>query len=219
MIYDVHIISIGKKAETAFNVIGSDLKFNKIYLLNNDSEEYVAVENEIRDAFENFPLDGIVTAKINPFDYDDVFKTVVDLYHKELEEHPEGVQFHINFTMGTRVAVAAMCSAAYSINADLYYVQESIYSDTGKDKLIQIQIENLNELVELKSKRKILETFRLFSDGKPKTNGELIGPTESASNISYRTAYLCKAGLIERTRVREGQWSLTDKGKQVMKRI
>ena len=85
MVYHVHLISIGKKAETAFNVINSDIKMNKIYLLNNDNEEYMSVENEIRDAFSKFPLDGVVTAKINPFDYDDVFKKVLSLFEFESE--------------------------------------------------------------------------------------------------------------------------------------
>ena len=220
MEYHVHIISVGKKAETAFHVIKSDMKMNKIYLLNNDNEEYVTVEEEIRDTFNKFPLDGIITAKINPFDYDSVFKTIIDLYNIEMELHPEGVIFHINFTMGTRIAVGAMCSAAYSINADLYYIQEACYSPTGKDELIRIQIENINELTELKSKPQILKTFRKFSDRKPKSNKDLKSETMSASNLSYQTSYLSKAGLIKRfDGVRDGSWILTEKGEQVMKRI
>ncbi len=220
MAYHVHLISIGKKAETAFNVIKSDMKMDKIYLLNNDKEEYVAVENEVRDVFSKFPLDGIITANINPFDYDDVFKTVIELYNMEYEYHPEGVVFHINFTMGTRITVGAMCSAAYSINADLYYVQEACYSPTGKDELIRIQIENIKELTDLKSKKQILDTFRKFSDRGPKTNEDLIGSLKSPSSLSYHTSYLSKAGLIKRFNgVRNGSWILTEKGEQVMKRI
>ncbi len=220
MAYHVHIISVGKKAETAFNVIKSDMKMDKIYLLNNDNREYVMVENVIRDVFSKFPLDGVITANINPFDYDNVFKTVIDLYNMESEDHPEGVTFHINFTMGTRIAVGAMCSAAYSINADLYYVQESCYSQTGKDELIRIQIENIKELTDLKSKKHILETFHKFSDRAPKTNEELMGNLNSASSLSYHTTYLSKAGLIKRFNgVRNGSWILTEKGEQVMKRI
>ena len=220
MEYHVHIISVGKKAETAFNVIRSDIKMDKIYLLNNDNEEYVAVENEIRDVFSKFPLDGIITANINPFDYDNVFKTVIDLYNMEVDDHPDGVMFHINFTMGTRIAVGAMCSAAYSINSDLYYVQEACYSSTGKDELIRIQIDNIKELMDLRSKKQILETFRKFSDRKPKTNDDLKGSLKSGSSLSYHTSYLSKAGLIKRFNgVRNGSWILTEKGEQVMKRV
>ena len=193
---------------------------DKIYLLNNDNEDFVAVEDEIRRGFSAFPLDGIVTANINPFDYDSVFKTVIDLFNMESDNHSEEVIFHINFTMGTRITVGAMCSAAYSINADLYYIQESIYSPTGKDELIRIQIENIDELTDLKSKKQILETFRKFSDRKPKTNEELIGSLKSPASLSYHTRYLSNAGLIKRFNgIRNGSWMLTEKGEQVMKRI
>ena len=220
MVYHVHVISVGKKSETAFNVIKSDMRVDKIYLLNNDNPQYVAVEEEIRDAFSRFPIDGVITAKLNPFDYDSAFKTVIELYNTEAEDHPEGVFFHINFTMGTRITIAAICSAAYSINADLYYVQESCYSPTGRDELIRIRIENIRELADLRSKKQILETFLRFVDRKPKTNDELMGSLKSASSLSYHTGYLSKAGLIERfDGVRNGSWVLTEKGEQVMKRI
>ena len=219
MVYDVHLISVGRKAETAFNVIKSDMKIDKIYLLNNGNEEYVAVENEIREGFRPFRLDGINTANINPFDYDDVFKTVLELYKLESDEHPEGVMFHINFTMGTRITVAAMCSAAYSIASDLYYVKESCYSESGKDELIRIHIEYIKEINLLKSKKKTLEIFMKFSDMKSKTNKELAGPM-SGPRLSYHTSFLNKVGLIERyDGVRNGSWRLTDKGEQVMKRL
>lgn len=220
MTYHVHVISVGKKAETAYHVIRSDIKMDKIYLLNNDEEGYVAVEDEIRNTFKAFPLDGIITAKINPFDYDSVFKTIIDLYNMEVDNHSEDVLFHINFTMGTRITAGAMCSAAYSINADLYYIQESIYSKTGNDELIRIQIENINELTDLKSKKQVLETFRKFSDRAPKTNEELMGSLKSPGSLSYHTKYLSNAGLIKRFNgVRNGSWILTEKGEQVMKRI
>ncbi|WP_400204137.1 HFX_2341 family transcriptional regulator domain-containing protein [Methanomethylophilus alvi] len=220
MVYHVHLISVGKKAETAFNVINSEIRMDKIYLLNNDNEEYVAVENEIREVYSKFPLDGILTAKINPFDYDNVFKTVLDLFALESECHPEGVIFHINFTMGTRIAVAAMSSAAYSINADLYYIQEACYSPTGKDELILIPIENIEELSELKSRKHVLKTFMKFSDREPKTSSDLMGELKSAGSLSYHTTYLSKAGLIKRFGgVKNGSWVLTEKGEQVMKRL
>jgi len=220
MEYHVHLISVGSKAETAFNVIRSDMQMDKIYLFNNDNPDYQAVEDEIRERFSSFPLDGIETAEIKPFDYDDVFQKVIELYNKEAAEHPEGVVFHINFTMGTRITVGAMCSAAYSINADLYYVQEDRYSDTGKDKLIRIQIENIKELVELKSKKSTLAIFRKFIDKKPKKNEDLREGLNSPSSLSYHTKYLNQIGLIRRVDgVRNATWVLTEKGEQVMKRL
>lgn len=220
MTYHVHIISVGSKSETAFHVIRSGMEIDKIYLLNNDNEKFVEVENEIRKGFEILNLDDIITESIKPFDYDDVFNKILDIYHKESEEHQDEVIFHINFTMGTRITVGAMCSSAYLINADLYYIQEGIYTASGKDELIRIPIDNIKELSELQNKPQTLEVFLRFSDFQPKTNEEIIGSLKSPSNLTYHTNYLLKIGAIQRMgSVRNVKWVLTEKGERMIKRL
>lgn len=148
-----------------------------------------------------------------------MFNKVLELYREECRTHGD-VRFHINFTMGTSIVVGAVCSAAYSINADLYYIQEKCYSGIGEDRLIRIDVENVDELMELKSKKKILKTFMRFKDGRSKTNKELRGESLSPSTLSYHTSQLQKIGLIEREgSVRNANWILTEKGKQVMNRL
>ena len=86
--------------------------------------------------------------------------------------------------------VGAVCSAAYSINADLYYVQEGTYSDSGRDEVIRIEIESLEEEFELRNKKQTLAVFQKFTDGKPKSNEDLIGSLHSKSSLTYHTRYL-----------------------------
>ena len=218
MTYHVHLYNVGLKPDTAFNVIRSDIPMDKLILLNNDNPECEKVEKIIEERFEQFPI-KVENADINPWDYHNVFNKVLELYRKECRTHGD-VRFHINFTMGTSIVVGAVCSAAYSINADLYYIQEKCYSGIGEDRLIRIDVENIDELMELKSKKKILKTFMTFKDGRPKTNKELRGESLSPSTLSYHTSQLQKIGLIEREgSVRNANWILTEKGKQVMNRL
>lgn len=219
MTYHVHLYNVGQDPETAFDIIRSDIPMDKLILLNNRNPEYVEVENAIKSVYENFPID-IEVAVINPWDYQDVFNKVLELYRKECDEHHD-VRFHINFTRGTRIAVGAVCSAAYSINADLYYIQEKCYAGTEKDELIKIDIENLDELMELRSKKKLMETFLMFGDNEPKTDECLRNNgTLKPSALSYRTSQLRKIGVIKRENGdRDARWILTEKGRQVMNRL
>ncbi len=219
MTYHVHLYNVGKSPDTAFSVIKTEIPMDKLYLLNNDNPEYVAVEDAIRKKFEGMGLDGIETLKINPFDYRDVFNAVLDTYKRECESHGD-VRFHINFTMGTSIVVGAVCSAAYSINADLYYIQESIYSRSGKDEIIRIEVESFEEEFELRNKKQTLEVFLRFLDRKPKSNTDLIGGLRSPSSLTYHTRYLSEKGLIERKgSVRNTEWTLTRKGEHLIKRL
>ena len=122
MTYHVHLYNVGLKPDTAFNVIRSDIPMDKLILLNNDKPEFEKVEKIIKERFEQFPI-KVEKANINPWDYHNVFNKVLELYREECRTHGD-VKFHINFTMGTSIVVGAVCSAAYSINADLYYIQE-----------------------------------------------------------------------------------------------
>lgn len=218
MAYHVHIYNVGQKAETAFNVLTSGIEMHKLYLLNNENPNYVAVEKEIREFYRKVPIDGVVTKLIDPFDYDSVYNMVLEIDLIERELHQD-VKFHINFTMGTSIMVGAVCSAAYAIDADLYYIQESCYSKSGKDELILIEIGNTKEVFELRKKKQTLEVFRMFIDMEPKSNRELMG-NRSASSLSYHTKSLSSMGLIEREGgVRDTVWVLTPKGRGVLKRV
>ncbi len=218
MVFHVHLYNVGKKPDTAFNVIRAGIPIDKLYLLNNEDPIYLEVEKVIIDGFKPFSIE-VSPARIDPFDYHNVFNTVLDLYRSECAIHDD-VRFHINFTMGTSIVVGAVCSAAYSINADLYYIQEACYSKTNEDQLIQIEIQNIDEIAELRKRKQTLEVFRKFSDRGFKTNEDLMGSLKTPSSLSYHTKYLHQAGLIERRgSVRNTEWVLTEKGIQVLNRL
>ncbi len=219
MTYHVHLYNVGQKPDTAFSVLRTDIPMDKLYLLNNEKTEYVTVENQIREKFEGMGLDGVEKLRIRPFDYRSVFNAVLDAYKRECEEHDD-VRFHINFTMGTSIMVGAVCSAAYSINADLYYVQEGIYSDSGKDEVIRIEIESLEDEFELRNKKQTLAVFQRFADRAPKSNENLMGGLKTSASLTYHTRYLSEKGLIKREgSVRNTRWMLTAKGEQLIKRL
>lgn len=219
MEYHVHLYNVGLKPDTAYKVIGSGIPIHKIYLLNNKKDEYLEVEDQIRDRFRDTSI-IVEKAEINPWDYHQVFDTVLRLYEEECGQHKgENVKFHVNFTMGTSIVVGAVCSAAHCIDADLYYVQEGCYSESGKDELITIRINSYEEIVELKSRPQTLAILLKMSEDKALSNDELRGSI-SKPNLSYHTRYLLDKGLIAReSGVRNVKWILTEKGKIVRKRL
>ena len=217
MVFHVHIYNVGKVPDTAFSVLHSDIPLDKLYLLNNENPEYLEVEETIRSHFEQAGIE-VLTRRIDPFEYHNVYNSVIEIYNKESKEHDD-VKVHINFTMGTSIVVGAVCSAAYSINADLYYIQESKYSNTGRDEVIRIEVENNSDLVELKRKEKTLGVFMKFIDRKPKSNPELMTGLKSAASLTYHTRYLSSKGLIERDGLRDTVWKLTPKGERTINRL
>ncbi len=123
----------------------------------------------------------------------------------------DDARFYVNIGMGDPVSVSAMTSAAQSFDSLLYYVKD--------DRAVTIQSDSLPEMAELKSKRKVLETFLRFR-GKPRiTNRDLMGSL-SNSALTYHTRMLSDMGLISK----EGSaktpiWVLTNKGEQMLRRI
>lgn len=227
MVYHVHIYTVGRKPDTAFHVLKSDLPIDKIYLLNNGAKEcdcngdvihdYQKVEDDIRSKLNSVGITDIVTEYIDPFDYNDIFDKVLEISEREINIHSD-VRFHINFTMGTNIMAGAVCSAAYSINADLYYIQEGKYTKSKNDELIQIAIENIKELEILKKKAKTKEIFERFRIEESISNSNLKSEKETLSDLSYHTKLLKSYGLIKKDDI-SSEWILTNKGKQTLKRL
>lgn len=216
MIRHIHFYIIGSKPETAFVAIDK-IPFDKIYILNNESEDFKHYEERVFEGFRGIGKDvGIIRA--NPFDYHEVYNKVKDIADKEIFENPNAF-FHMNITMGPRPGVCALSSVAHSYNSDLYYIQEGVYSDTHQDKLMRIPIENFSIIYELKKKPKTLETLLFFNNKSVVSNSELIKFVGSPTGLSYHTKYLSNNGLIERDGIRNANWFLTDLGNQIIKRL
>ncbi|MBO4552188.1 MAG: hypothetical protein J5673_03205 [Candidatus Methanomethylophilaceae archaeon] len=212
----IHFYIIGSKTETAFIAIDK-IPLNKIYVLNNDSEDFRRYEDEVLAGFEGIRK-MVEVIRVDPFDYRKVYNKVKEIADKEVSEDPD-VMFHMNITMGPRPAVCAFDSVAHSYDSDLYYIQEGVYSDTHQDKLIRIPIENFSIIYELKKKPKTLDVLMCFNGKNKVSNSELVSFIGSATGLSYHTKYLSENGLIKRDGIRNANWSLTDLGNQVIKRL
>ncbi len=219
MMFEVHFYNVGRSSETAFHVLSQNMKVDKVYLLNNYDPKYVEVEQEIVDKLRAVNVDDVSKLSIDIYDFDDIYKKVCDTARAESDAHNGNVRFHFNITMGTSIVVGAVCCAAMVLDADLYYIKGKEYSESGKDEFISIPIENIPEVEKLRKKKAVLGVFLRFRDYESISNSALKGDGSSA-RLSYITRELQLMGLIERRgSVKDTVWTLTEKGRNALKRI
>ncbi|MCQ2071199.1 MAG: DUF6293 family protein [archaeon] len=229
MEYGVHIITLGRKAEIALAAVQHSGRKDKIWLINKrgkeivdgESIDYGAVEEEVITRFKNAMVFDVEVFEItNQFDYNEVYRAVIDIARNEREAHP-GCRFYINFTRGTSIMSGAACSAAYAIGADLYYVQEGKYNEYGRDDIIEIQVDRLSEISVLNSKKKTRFVLERFHGHEPMDHPALLKATGmKASALSPHLNLLKAYGLV----INEGSskapiWKLTDRGRDVLNRL
>ncbi|AMK13460.1 hypothetical protein AUP07_0404 [methanogenic archaeon mixed culture ISO4-G1] len=223
MSFDIHFYNIGQTADTAYQVLRSDMKINKMYLLNNFEPAYVKIEEEITKKLNEVGVKDVNKLPIEIHDFDNIYKAVMETARKEMKEHNGNVRFHFNITMGTSIVVSAVSCAAYTLDADLYYILEAKYSKKQEEELIQIPLDNISEVEKLKGRKKVLETFMQFKTNDKLTIEEMRsinGPNKpelSGPNLSRRTRELHNMGLIQKSG--SSEWSLTDKGRKAIKRL
>ena len=70
----VHFYIIGSKPETAFVAVDK-MPLDKMYVLNNDSDDYRGFEDEVVKGFKGIRKD-VEVVRANPFDYYDVYNRV-----------------------------------------------------------------------------------------------------------------------------------------------
>lgn len=214
MTYDIHISGVGETADTTFNVLMENIPMKKLYLLNNDNEKFISTEKEIVDKLNSIGFENIVVERIDPFDYQDIYNTVLKISKEEMESHPDAC-FHLNITRGTNIMAGAMCSASYLMNSDIYYVKAAVYSKTNKEEWITIDVESFPELEMLKTK----ESYSVFLKFKNKEEIDNAVLKTEFKSLTYKTKELSGYGLIEKIGTKNCVWRLTNKGKMVLKRI
>lgn len=214
MVYDIHISGVGEEADTTFNILMEGIPMKKLYLLNNDREQFLSIEREIIDKLNSIGFENIVVKRIDPFDYQNVYDTVLKISKEELGSHSDA-RFHLNITRGTNIMAGAMCSASYLMNSDIYYVKAANYSETNQEELISIEVESFPELELLKTK----ESYSLFLKFKNKEEIKNIDLKVEFKSLTYKTKELSDYGLIEKIGSKNCVWRLTNKGKIVLKRI
>lgn len=226
--YHIHIIPVGINPKPALSVMQSDMPVQKVHLicsedmggkLNSDMIDRLSrSEEEIVSTLWKSDIDGVIVSRVDPWDYQAIIDKVMDIAALERLEHPDA-QFHINFTSGTHVTCGAVCSAAFYIGADLYYIMNRDDQEGIDDPVRRFQIPSLPDVSRIKGKT--IDVLFLLEGAGWIDNSVLKEGTGMTSNkLGYHTRILREYGLIESKRLgKEVQWRLTYSGKVATKVI
>jgi len=229
MTFHIHICNVGRTPDSIYKVFTSDIPIDRMYLLNSraiegsgdDHFDYYEMEKQMIDHMAGINFTDVRTVVINPFDYHDVYNAVLGIEAEE-KNSCQNVKFHINFTLGTNVMAGAVCSAAYTIDADLYYVKSAKYilGSEGVDDLIPISIANYSVVNVLERQKKTASVLMAINGGIC-SNADLITKFGIKPNtLSHHTDLLRSYGLIKNDgSSRNITWSITEKGGEVIKKL
>lgn len=196
------------------------MPIDKMYLLNSEDEKKsLKAEMAIK---ERLSMDGIevITLRVDPLDFEQIYDTTLSILDRE-SIHRDA-RYYINFTNGTRVMSAAVVSAAFLMNSELYYVlNEEEHPELNADQLIRhYNVFNFPDIGSIKGKLK--DVFLVFSGKEYVYNKDLIISTGmSASGVRGYTKKLeDEMGLIRGEKEgKETIWYPTELGTSVLKRL
>lgn len=208
MSYDVHLNIVGGDTAAVFSSLRTDRPMDRIYLLCDESHQDVL--EDIVSGLSAVGMYDVIDIPLMPDDYEDTFRNVTGVLRSERSEHEDAV-FHINFSSGDSVSAVALRDACESFGCDMFFMRDGRAVRMGSDAV--------DDLAALKTQSKILDTFLMFRDSDTRSNSELRGDL-SAPALSYRTKELERLGLIaSEGSYRNLMWSITPKGKQVLRRL
>lgn len=220
---DIHIVTVGFDPKPSLETLCCKFPKDKIYLLNDRTDDKAKnSENLIIQALEKVEQIEYEVVPIECYNFQQIYDKVIEISDNETKRYRK-CRFHINFSRGTGIVVGAVCSAAYEINADLYYSKIGAVDDDTpvNERIIHIDIESDYPLKLLKGTRKeVFLKFKSHMDGI--SNEELIQLCEfkNPSGLTYHTKKLQEDNLIERrTDGQKDYWILTGKGKKTIKRL
>jgi len=222
MTYHVHIVTVGFDPKPSLKTLCCGIPADKIYILC-DPTDHKAHEsmNTVTDTMKRTGV-MMESISIDGYDYDKVYNKVIEISDNECNKHAD-CKFHINFSRGSAILVGAVCSAAYEIDCDLYYVKmKPEEKDLNiEDEIIRINIANTIEIHSLKQKTKdVLEKFRACSSISNAQLSIICGYKGNKNSLRYHTEKLMDYGFIEREQKgRTVNWLLTDKGRRGLNRI
>lgn len=220
MVYSIHICTVGFNAEPSLAFLKHGMPIDKMYLLNtDDNEDSNRSEEAIRNTLSAMGVET-VTLLIDPLDFTQIYDTTLSILEKE-SSHRDA-RYYINFTNGTRVMSAAVVSAAFLMNSELYYVlNENEHPELTSDRLIRhYEVFNFPEIGAIKGKLK--DVFMVFSGREVVYNRFLAEETgmKLPSLRHYTKKLDLDYGLITGDKDgKEVAWRLTDLGKSVLKRL
>ena len=218
----IHIASAGSgkdNIQTGFNAVGG---VDVLYLVYSNQRKHSA--EDLQKQFEKIGVKCIIKG-VSGFDFQEIVDVIYDIYGENVNE--KNLRYTINITGGTNLMAAAICSTAFFINADLYYVlfdrdkfEKGIPQDPVEDRVIHIptpKIPNVNGLRPMT--REILE-YILDHDNPDLTSVEVADAFGcSRQALKHHTDILKKEGIIEVEKWtknnRLSKISLTQEGRMV----
>lgn len=223
--YDVHIIPVGTNPKPAISVMQSKMPVRMVCLLCSEElgsmvktdiqERLRFAEIQVDEVFRKSDVDDVRTIRVDPWDYQGIINEVIDTAMDIRSSHQDAV-FHINFTSGTHVMCGAVCSAAFYIGADLYYImnRDELMVD---DPVRHFTIPNFPDVSRIKGNTR--QILFLMEGGGWKKNEDLMTETGlTPSKLGYHTRVLLEYDLIERHRDgRKVCWRLTESGRVAVK--
>ena len=219
MSYSIHICTVGFRPEPSLAFMKHGMPIDKMYLLNSEgNKQSDESERIIREKLSMIGIDT-VTLCIDPLDFEQIYDTMLSILDRE--SGLRDAKYYINFTNGTRVMSAAVVSAAFLMNSELYYVlNEEDHPELNADRLIRhYNVFNFPDMGSIKGPLK--DVFLAFSGKELVYNRNLkIITGMSPSGLRRYTKKLEEMDLIRGERDgKETIWHLTDLGSSVLKRL
>jgi len=203
---EIHLYIAGGDDSKLFPVLSSGLAMDRLVVLCSGPDGTIG----LMEGLERIGFEGIDAIRTDLTDYQRVYDSVRSVCSDYSEKYDD-VHFDANISSGEPVAVAAMVNAVQSFDSDLYYIKDG--------KVITKPSDDLDDIAELKRKKKVLNTFQRFRDSQSFSNSELMKGL-SKQGLVYHTKELSRMGLIRREgSIKYPVWVLTDKGEQVLGRI
>ena len=188
----IHIASVGTSIESVTRCVNALRGIDKVYLLFTPSS--VGATERVMQAFGPMGVPS-VPVQIGGTDFQEIVDQVYRIYRLE---HGREVGISINITGGNNLVAAAMCSCAYFIGADIYYV----VPDDGRpviDQVVRIPVPNVSDVGRMGERTRAILLFveERTRRGEVLCNSEVTERFGAAKqNTGYHLNILKEMGLV-----------------------
>lgn len=196
----VHIASTGGSEDNVLICYNAVSCVDKMYLIYSNQRKHSA--ESLQNKFQKMGVECAIKG-VSGFDFQEIVDTIYAIYGENV--NAKDLRYSINITGGTNLMAAAICSTAFFINAELYYVmydrekaEKGLSQDPVSERVKRIptpKIPNVNGLRPVT--REILE-YILDNDGPDLTSvvvADAFGYSRQA--LKHHTDILKKEGIIE----------------------
>ena len=196
----IHIASTGGGMDNILTGYKAVSGVDKLYLIYSNQRKHNA--EDLQKKFDRMGTECIIKG-VSGFDFQEIVDVIYEIYGENVNE--KKLRYTINITGGTNLMAAAVCSTAFFINAEIYYVmfdrdkyENNLPQDPIEERVKRIptpKIPNVNGLGPVT--REILE-YILDNDGPNLTSvnvAQAFHYTRQA--LKHHTDILKKEGIIE----------------------